>query len=396
MSRFGNRTHTNLYVSTWISSSPTSDLYQSGTKDPIFYGETGDRAVNAVPQYEDSRYRWIMFRGGTYAVNVFNGAVFFNGIGLHRGGAYVWGNNSYGALGLNVASNTRTSTPTRHGIDGTCTAVAAASGSQGGIFGGKLYTWGINGYGVTGLGTTTGNTLVPTQVGTSTTWTALDMSGDAALGIDNGKLYAWGTNFNGQTGLNTTIGTTTTPTQVGVLTGWTHVMTQNYCSLGINGGKLYAWGDNSNGQTGLGLTTGNTLVPTQVGVLTTWTHISGSISNQSFGIAGGKLYSFGINSFGATGLNTTTGNTTAPTQVGTLTNWTAVQGAYRHARGIESGKLYTWGSNGDGGTGLGTTSGNNLVPVQVGTITNWKYLHKHASFGYANGYGIYSTEVVRR
>ena len=35
-------------------------------------------------------------------------------------------------------------------------------------------------------------------------------------------------------------------------------------SLGIRNGKLFAWGRNGNGRTGLGTDTGNTLTPTQV------------------------------------------------------------------------------------------------------------------------------------
>lgn len=103
-------------------------------------------------------------------------------------------------------------------------------------------------------------------------------------------------------------------------------------TCGIDNGKLYCWGYNEYGELGLGNTT-QKKSPTQVGSLTTWTAIS--IQNNSpyvyndtymanaCGIAGGKLYCWGQNANGEDGLGNTTAYKT-PQQVGTATNWTSI------------------------------------------------------------------------
>lgn len=101
--------------------------------------------------------------------------------------------------------------------------------------------------------------------------------------IVNGQL--WGTGFNGDSELgqgNTT--EYTTYTQVGTLTNWTAAAvgwTNENCSTGsscewgcgIAGGALYCSGDNSKGELGLGNTTSKTTM-TQVGTLTNWTAVA--------------------------------------------------------------------------------------------------------------------------
>ncbi|MCL2679967.1 MAG: hypothetical protein FWF11_00595, partial [Coriobacteriia bacterium] len=75
---------------------------------------------------------------------------------------------------------------------------------------GTLWAWGSNSDGRTGFGLTTGNQTTPLQVGTATNWTHVSASGTYSLGLrSDGTLWSWGFNGNGTTGLGTTTGTQT-------------------------------------------------------------------------------------------------------------------------------------------------------------------------------------------
>lgn len=210
-------------------------------------------------------------------------------LAILNGELYAFGSNNSGATGLGTGSGD-TTTPTRVGSDSDWTVVACGFQVSLGIRNGELYSWGSNSNGATGLGTTSGNTTTPTRVGSATGWTAIAVNvgnGTASqkhcLGVLNGELYAWGNNVGGITGLGTTSGNTTTPTKVGALTGWTAVACGVSHSLAIRNGELYAWGENLNGQTGLGTSVGLNSTPVRVGSSSDWLHI-----------AAGFLYSFGV------------------------------------------------------------------------------------------------------
>ena len=328
---------------------------------------------NGVPNF------WVK-KGGTFQLAFPSTVVTFS--------LNAWGTNANGRTGLTFETGVTTS-PTQVGSFTDWTFVDFASESHGlAIRDGKLYAWGNNANARTGLGTTTGATNVPTQVGTDTGWTFASAGVGHSLGIRNGVLFAWGSDGNGRTGLGfAATSNTTTPTQVGSFTDWTWVSAGNTHSLGIRDGKLYAWGNNANGITGLGSTSGSTNSPTQVGSFTDWTLCDAGRSTHSLAIRDGKLYSFGANAFGATGLNTTTGTTTTPTQVGSASDWDFAACDGDVSAGIRSGQLFTWGNNAGSVTGLGTTSGSTTTPTLVGSFTDWDYVSvsfTHA-FGIRNG-----------
>ena len=65
---------------------------------------------------------------------------------------------------------------------------------------GTLWSWGNNGYGQLGDGTTT-TRLARAEIGTETTWWAVAAGSYHTLALKaDGTLWAWGTNWNGQVG----------------------------------------------------------------------------------------------------------------------------------------------------------------------------------------------------
>jgi alpha-tubulin suppressor-like RCC1 family protein len=380
-------------------------------------------------------------------------------LGIRNGMLYAWGRNFNGATGLGISSDTNTLTPTQVGTDTDWAYVSAGSGYSIAIkTNGTVWSFGPNFNGQTGLGTDSGNTLTPTQIGstsgwivpdtgsnhsfailgagappppppppsdeglftwgqnngyqlghgdttqrtspdqvdTDTTWTDVLGGGsfDGATGqssymafIKNGSLLTVGANASGQTGQNTTTGFTQTPTAVqgSSFSDWLRLGSSGNSggvASAIRDGRLYTWGSNSSGRTGQNTTTGTTNVPTQIPAATVgWTDVSlgGAGSNA---IQDGKLFGCGVNDSNGIG---GAGTTNVFTQVGSFNDWTVVRQEGNAGAGIRNGRLYTWGVNSNFATGQGTSSGSTANPtIPTGTdVAGWTTCDVGNSFGLA-------------
>lgn len=231
---------------------------------------------------------------------------------------------------------------------------------------GTIWTWGANGFGQLGDGTTSAN-LVPTQVpGLSG---IIDVHGGrehvVALSQD-GTVHTWGSNQHGQIGRGASGGSQTTPFQVPGISDVVAVTTGHYHSLALRSdGSVWGWGYNGLGQLGDG-SNSNRAAPVRV----LGSHIFVKIAagrDMSYAIrSDGTLWAWGLNTDGQLGDGTTT-NRTSPVRVGTLTNVVDVAGGRDHGLAVLSdGSLWAWGWNQYGQLGDGTTTDRTL-PVQIGT-----------------------------
>ncbi|MCX8686567.1 InlB B-repeat-containing protein [Bifidobacterium sp. B4142] len=183
------------------------------------------------------------------------------------GNLYTWGYNFNGQLG--DGTTTSRSTPVQIGKpqgapDGFTWTQVSLGNSHSSAFGsdGQLYTWGWNQYGQLGDGTQV-DKRTPTQVGKPQgapdgfTWKQASLGRwySAAIGSDD-SLYTWGSNGDGQLGDGTTT-SQNRPVLVGRPAGAPDGFTWTQASLGFNhsaalgsDGSLYTWGSNSSGQLG--------------------------------------------------------------------------------------------------------------------------------------------------
>jgi LPXTG-motif cell wall-anchored protein len=202
---------------------------------------------------------------------------------------------------------------------------------------------------------------------------------DFSVGLTSeGTLYSWGRNTFGQLGNGSTTNSfTPVPVKgedgVGVLSGVVDFSAGLYHVLALTTSGLYAWGDNSYGQLGDG-TVNNALTPVRVvgvggsGLLTGVTAVSGG-GFHSMVLSSGHVYTWGLNSFGQLGINSTTDQNT-PVQVlgpganGFLSGVNSVSAGMVHNVVTTSTAVFSWGGNFFGQLGVGTFN-DSLTPVQV-------------------------------
>lgn len=347
-------------------------LYVFGLNDNYQLG-TGSPGNVLTPQTITNISGWTMTAGG----KDFSLAI------SKIGHLYAWGNNANGRTGLGISFGT-TTTPTRIGTASNWNFICAGEAHAFAInTAGELYAWGLNSSGQLGLGDTTDRTS-PTRVGTGTDWLMAAAGKRHSLFIKQGTnrdLWVAGNNSLGQLGvpaLGTQVNTISLASVIDNDPSFISISAGDDFSLAIVGRsgarQLYAWGLNSNGQLGLGDTTNRTS-PRRVGTYDDWWQISTGQSH-CVGIRMGffgnnveyRMYSWGNNANGRTGLGTYSGNTLTPTLIDNDPTWSYAVAADTISLSVKSGGIYSFGWNYQGRTGLGTSDGQTLTPTLISTI----------------------------
>jgi len=173
------------------------------------------------------------------------------------GTLWVWGDNTYGCLG--DGTTTSRSSPVQTVAGGTTWKEIALVAGSGAVLSiktnGTLWSWGQNFYGLLANGTVGNDTHTssPAQVGSETTWKQISGGDNAVSGIKtDGTLWSWGYNGNGALGDGTTGGETMhgpvrySPVQIyGGGTNWKVVSRGMRSAMAIKtDGTLWGWGWN--------------------------------------------------------------------------------------------------------------------------------------------------------
>lgn len=328
-------------------------------------------------------------------------AGFFNTVARTTAGdVWAWGSNSSGGLG-NPAFPSGSNVPVQvQGAGGsgnlagvsdvTVGAVAFAAAVK--AADGSVWTWGYNGDGELGNGTTT-NSPTPVQVKgpggvgflTGVVKVAAGERTIVALKAD-GTVWAWGSNAGDVLGNNDAAVTmVTTPVQVvglngvGFLSGIAAIGMHSFHALAVaSDGTVFAWGNDPYGQLGNGFTPpgGPFSIPSPVVVST----ISGLTNKLSLATGGehslaadpgsGKAWGWGWNVYGQVG-DATQNQRLTPSQVVASVSFTEVAAGTWHSIGLGSdGSVWTWGYNFYGELGNGQSGVTvNPTPRAVGGIT---------------------------
>ena len=275
------------------------------------------------------------------------------------------GRNRTGSLGNGNATIEHVSSPIQIGSS-SWSAISHEEFVSAGISNSKLFTWGSNSLGQLGLNNGT-NYSSPMQVGSSN-WNAVNVGrfGYHLMAIrSDGLLFTWGANGQGELGDGTTVNKSS-PVQIGALS-WSQIAGAKFNSMAVRSdGLLFTWGYNFRGQLGDG-TTVKKSSPVQIGS-SSWLNVSCAYYSSAAIRLDGALFTWGYGIFGVLGLNNTT-TYSSPVQVGS-SSWTAVSLGKFNAAAIRSdGALFVWGKGSGGRIGDGTII-DKSSPVQIGS-SSW-------------------------
>lgn len=301
---------------------------------------------------------------------------------------FSFGSNFPGITGQNtIDGSTTIATPinTSNLVGESITDVAAADHHSLALTSdGKVYAFGSNALGATGVGTTVGNTPVATPINTA------NLSGKVIAQItagtdhsvllaSDGSVFSFGFNGAGGTGLNTNVGNTLVATPIDTTNIVGKKITQistglDHSLLLANDGSVFTFGSNRYGQTGLGTANGEALIATPIDMANIGSKKIIQVSagyNHSLLLANdGSVFSFGYNNHGLTGQGTDVGTTLIPTlidatNIGGRKIVQASAGTEHSLLLADDGSVFSFGANIYGQTGLGTTAGNALIATPI-------------------------------
>ncbi|KQR65394.1 hypothetical protein ASF98_09725 [Arthrobacter sp. Leaf337] len=247
---------------------------------------------------------------------------------------------------------------------GDIRAMAGGYASAYGLnYGGTVRSWGYNGDGSLGDGTT-GSRALPGDVVGLTDVVAIEGGTGSAYALkSDGTVWSWGYNDGGTLG----DGTTTTrlqPVQVPGLSNITSISTRYYSVYAVDAdGSVWSWGHNYDGQLGDGTTT-NRLLPVKVQGLGKVRSVAAGSGNAYALAEDGTVWAWGANVVGQIGDGTEITRLT-PVQVVGLSNVRSVTSGWGSAYALHSdGTVWAWGYGLQGQLGDGTDQ-HRSTPVQV-------------------------------
>ncbi|NDI35183.1 S-layer homology domain-containing protein [Chengkuizengella sediminis] len=429
--------------------SHTVALDSEGTVFTWGNNSTGQLGDNTTEQKNEPQEITIEVNDGVMITQVTTGR-YHTVVLASDGTVYTWGENEYGQLGDDtIEQKNEPQEITVEVNDGAMIQEVSAGGLHTVALAndGTVYTWGNNESGQLGYQTTGDYQDIPQEVTSLVEKTVEKVSAGGlhtvAL-VSDGTVYTWGNNSTGQLGDNTTE-QKNEPQEitVGVNEG---AMIQEVSAGGLHtvalasDGTVYTWGWNFYGQLGDGTSEQKNepqkiIVEVNEGAIITQVSAGSGYSTAALA-SDGKVYMWGLNSWGQLGLGDSAQTTepspkevfsldhTPPTlevemlkadgeayEDGTATNQTItvnlngtdemsgisdiswlelgvqVSAGWLHTVAIASnGKVYTWGGNEFGQLGYETTEIYGLIPQEV-SISEGKTIEQVSS-------GVFHTAVL--
>lgn len=297
---------------------------------------------------------------------------------------FATGTNAAGQLGDNTSSGK--SIPTQNIGGSNWILVRNSDRISAGIKSdGTLWTWGSNTYGGLGDNTLTDKSSPVQTVSGGTDWKTMHTGGSTLEGFciaikTNGTLWTWGNNFSGQLGDNSTTNRSSPVQTVAGGTDWKQVSTGSYFSAALKtNGTLWLWGSNSDGQLGDNTTTGKSSPVQTISGGSNWFRLSTSGGATTGYISAiktdGTLWSWGANSLGQLGDNTTTVKSSPVQTIAGGNNWVQCSSGSITAGAIKrDGTLWLWGRGQVGMLGDGTTVSKSSPVQTIAGGNNWKQI----------------------
>jgi alpha-tubulin suppressor-like RCC1 family protein len=249
---------------------------------------------------------------------------------------------------------------------------------------GTAWGWGGGSCGRIGDNATLTRFSPVSVVGGFTDWCQVSAGSHHSLGLrTNGTVWGWGANIRGQLGNNSTISRSSPVSVVGGFTDWCQVSAKkdiNAHNLGVRtNGTVWSWGFNIVGQLGDNSIIDKSSPVSVVGGFTDWCQVS---AGESLGLrSNGTVWSWGDNSQGRLGDNSTIRRSSPVSVVGGFTDWCQVSAGSNHSLGVRTnGTVWSWGSNSQGQLGNDSTIDRSSPVSVVGDFTDWCQVSGGAGF----------------
>ncbi len=263
----------------------------------------------------------------------------FHNLALDAGGRlWSWGYNNYAQIGDGTTTTRPTPVPVDTAMLGGSTIKAISAGRFFSLLvdeDGRMWSWGYNGYGQLGDGTTTQRAR-PVAVDRSIIGDArivfVSAGENHAVAVDHeGRAYAWGMNSRGELGNGDAAypglpawrvpGRVAFPPFTSGRVRWALAANGGAFTLALDDqGRLWSWGDNGEGQLGIG-PGGNRATPTALDMaFLQGTHVvAASIGNADVFLIddASRVWSWGSNLFGEIGDGTYV-DRSRPVEIGSL------------------------------------------------------------------------------
>jgi alpha-tubulin suppressor-like RCC1 family protein len=236
---------------------------------------------------------------------------------------------------------------------------------------GNVMTWGYNGGGQLGLGTSsvadTTNRTSPTLVTGVSDVTDIAVGLNHVLVLSGGTVYAWGLNVDGQLGDGTTT-MSSAPVTLTIPGTVTAIACGDSHSIALtNAGLVYAWGKNSKGQVGDGGTSDVTSPYQVIGPNAVSLIEAGSQFTVAYSDTNDDLYSFGQTDYGL-GSGTDFGDyVIVDSSFADVVEMAA--GKFHVIFRKSDGTVWAWGRNHQAQLGIGNTTDQNS-PTQISSLTD--------------------------
>jgi len=189
--------------------------------------------------------------------------------------------------------------------------------------------------------------------------------------------WAWGCGGGGVLGNNCTTNRSSPVSVIGGFTDWCQVSAGGNHSLAARqNGTAWSWGRNSDGQLGDNTTVSKSSPVLVEGGFTDWCQISaGGDSLGPFTLAvrqNGTAWAWGAGGNGRLGDNTIVSKSSPVAVVGFAADWCQMSAGGRSSLGLrQNGTAWAWGCNSDGQLGDNTTVSKSSPVSVVGGITDW-------------------------
>lgn len=184
--------------------------------------------------------------------------------------------------------------------------------------------------------------------------------------------WAWGEGAVGRLGDNSIDDKSSPVSVVGGFTDWIQVSAGGDHSSGLrSNGTARTWGGNSSGELGDNTTVSKRSPVSVVGCFTDWCQVSSGAAHMLGVRTNGSAWAWGCGGSGRLGDNTTV-NKSSPVSVVGILNWLQLSAGSTHSLGLrQNGTVWAWGTNVCGELGDNTLDSKSSPVSVVGGFTDW-------------------------